>query len=84
MGLFDTEYTVYFQGTCNNVLVLSITSGISQFGGYPADSQLLVYPDGHYKFKIKDDFRPKERESILSQANSYCDSLGFSRPLFQT
>ena len=84
MGLFDTEYTVYFQAAiCSNVLVFSITAGLSQFGGDPISSQLLVYSDGRYKFKIQDKFRPNEKKSILSQAESYCDDFGFHKPTFQ-
>lgn len=83
MGFLDTTYTVSFQGTCNDVLVLSITECLSQFGGDPISSQLLIFPDGRYKFKIKDKFRPNEKKSILSQAESYCTDFGFHKPTFQ-
>lgn len=83
MGFFDTEYTVYFQATCNDVLVFSITEGLSQFGGDPISSQLLIFSDGRYRFKIEDNFRPNEKNSILSQAESYCDDFGFHKPTFQ-
>lgn len=83
MGFFDTAYTVYFQATCNDVLVFSITEGLSQVGGYPISSQLLIFSDGRYRFKIKDNFRPNEKNSILSQAKSYCDDFGFHKPTFQ-
>lgn len=83
MGFWDTEYTVYFQATCNDVLVFSITSSLTQFGGLVINAQLLIFPDGRYKFKIRDDFRPKEKKDILLQAESYCDDFGFHKPTFQ-
>lgn len=83
MGLFKTAYTVYFQATCNNVLVLSISEGLSMYGGDPIISQLLIFSDGRYRFRIRDNFNPKEKTSILSQARSYCDDFGFHKPTFQ-
>ena len=83
MSFLDTKYTVYFQATYNDVLVFSITSGISQYGGDPVRAQLLIFSDGRYRFKIRDKFRPNEREDILSQVESYCDDFGVHRPTFQ-